>query len=93
MSDTPNRLKEVCASLQLGRDLCASMCWEKSTAAMHDGLMALDAHKAEITELLDDALDLIPRMSDDDPIAPALADWCKKARALVRIVNGERARV
>lgn len=29
-------------------------------------------------------LDLCPRMSEDDPIAPALADACRRARALLR---------
>lgn len=29
--------------------------------------------------LIVEALDLIPRMSDDDPIAPALRDWCRRA--------------
>lgn len=33
--------------------------------------------------LLVEALDLVPRMSDDDPIAPALADWCHKVRAAI----------
>jgi len=30
-------------------------------------------------------LDLCPRMSDDDPIAPALADACKEARAALSL--------
>lgn len=34
-------------------------------------------------ELLVEALDLVPRMRDDDPIAPALADWCRKVRAAI----------
>lgn len=35
---------------------------------------------ATLRELIAEALDLIPRMSEDDPIAPALAEWCAKAR-------------
>ena len=31
-------------------------------------------------ELLKEAIDLIPRMDDSDPIAPALRDWVDKAR-------------
>lgn len=34
--------------------------------------------------LLDLALDLIPRMDEDDPAAPALADWCIAATGLSR---------
>ena len=32
-------------------------------------------------ELLREFLDLVPRMSDDDPIAPALAELCKRTKA------------
>ena len=35
-------------------------------------------------QLLRDALDLVPRISGDDPMAPALADWCRQARAALR---------
>lgn len=31
-------------------------------------------------ELVAEALDLVPRVNDDDPIAPALADWHQRAR-------------
>ena len=31
-------------------------------------------------ELLKEAIDLIPRMDDNDPIAPALRGWVDKAR-------------
>lgn len=34
--------------------------------------------------LLREALDLVPRMSEDDPIAPALADWCYRARSMLK---------
>jgi hypothetical protein len=44
---------------------------------------ALDARNP-LAALVREALDLVPRMSDDDPIAPALAAWCTRARGLVR---------
>lgn len=31
--------------------------------------------------LLHDALDLVPRVSDDDPMVPALREWCASVRA------------
>lgn len=33
--------------------------------------------------LLTEALDLIPRMSEDDPVAPALAEWCGKVKEVL----------
>jgi hypothetical protein len=45
---------------------------------------------AEIArELLVEAMDLVPRMSDDDPIAPALAEWLRKVRAAVTTTDTE----
>jgi hypothetical protein len=44
----------------------------------------LERQLTQARALLADALDLAPRMSDDDPIAPALADWCWRARAALR---------
>lgn len=35
-------------------------------------------------ELLKEAIDLIPRMSEYDPIAPALREWVDKAKEAVR---------
>jgi len=35
-------------------------------------------------ELIEEALDLIPRMSEEDPIAPALQEWTEKAKEAVR---------
>jgi len=35
----------------------------------------------EERELLAEALDLVPRISDDDPMATTLLDWCRRARA------------
>lgn len=34
-------------------------------------------------DLLIEALDLVPRIGDDDPMAPALADWCRRVKALI----------
>lgn len=44
-------------------------------------LAALSREVEGQARLLRDALDLVPRISDDDPMAPALADWCRSARA------------
>lgn len=38
-------------------------------------------------ELLSEALDLVPRISDDDPMAPALADWCHRASATLHEIG------
>lgn len=38
-------------------------------------------------KLLDEAIDLVPRISDDDPMAPALADWVRKVRAAMSEVK------
>lgn len=38
--------------------------------------------------LLTEALDLVPRISEDDPMAPALAEWCRSVRAIVAKVEG-----
>ena len=32
-------------------------------------------------ELLSEALDLVPRIDDNDPMGPALVEWCRKVRA------------
>ena len=46
-------------------------------------VQCVNAHD-ELVSLIDEARDLCPRMSDDDPIAPALADWCRRARAALK---------
>lgn len=38
--------------------------------------------------MLVEALDLVPRISDDDPMAPALAEWCRNVRALLAKIDG-----
>ena len=35
--------------------------------------------------LLVEALDLVPRISDDDPMAPALAEWCRKVKSVLSV--------
>lgn len=35
-------------------------------------------------ELLTEALDLVPRISEEELIAPALADWCRNVRAVIK---------
>lgn len=41
----------------------------------------------ELVTLIVNALDLAPRMNDDDPIAPALAEWCTQARAILERIK------
>lgn len=48
----------------------------------------LMASAPEQHNLLNEALDLVPRMSEDDPIAPALAEWCQRVRAVVAKARG-----
>ena len=48
-----------------------------------DDIDALRAQNAALLAALREFIDLCPRMSDDDPIAPALADACNKARAAI----------
>lgn len=38
----------------------------------------------DVLDVLRQALDLIPRVSADDPVVPALADWCSLARNTIR---------
>lgn len=33
--------------------------------------------------LLVEAIDLVPRVSDDDPMAPALAEWCERVKVAI----------
>lgn len=47
-------------------------------------VLAANAH-AELVAAVREFLDLCPRMSEDDPIAPALVDACRKARSLLRL--------
>lgn len=48
----------------------------------------LTRQRDEMSETLRDFIDLCPRVNDDDPIAPALADTCRKARAALAKVAG-----
>lgn len=41
-------------------------------------------------DLLTEALDLVPRISDDDPMAAELFEWCRKARAAIAKTTGEK---
>ena len=54
----------------------------------HDSDARLIAAAPEQHDLLIEALDLVPRISEDDPIAPALAEWCRKARAAIVKAKG-----
>ena len=44
----------------------------------------LIATAPEQHDLLIEAVDLVPRINDKDPMAPVLADWCRKARAAIK---------
>ena len=55
-----------------------------------DATARLIAAAPELYAKLEEALDLVPRISDDDPIAPALADWCRAVRALLAKIEGEQ---
>lgn len=47
----------------------------------------LEEGAPQMQALLTEALDLVPRVSDDDPMAPALAEWCRRARALLHEIG------
>lgn len=47
----------------------------------------LEEGAPQMQALLTEALDLAPRVSDDDPMAPALAEWCRRARALLHEIG------
>lgn len=48
----------------------------------------LDAENRELRGTLSEAMDLVPRISDDDPMAPALAEWCRGVRAALAKAKG-----
>ena len=48
----------------------------------------LEQDNARLREVLAVLLDLCPRMSDDDPVAPAIADACRVARAALAKAKG-----
>lgn len=48
----------------------------------------LIAAAPDLLAALEEALDLVPRMSDNDPIAPALAEWCGNAREVLKKARG-----
>jgi len=45
--------------------------------------LALIAGAPDQHALLVKALDLVPRISEDDPMAGALAEWCRDVRAVI----------
>lgn len=47
-----------------------------------------DAFGERARVLLVEALDMVPRISDDDPMAPALREWCREVRALTQYARG-----
>lgn len=38
---------------------------------------------------LTEAIDLVPRISEDDPMSPALAEWCRGIKAIVARIEGK----
>ena len=48
---------------------------------------SLEQDRAELIAGLTEALDLVPRISDDDPMAPALAQWCRGAKTVLERMN------
>lgn len=52
----------------------------------------LIAAAPDLLALLQEADDLLPRVSEDDPIASALADWMRKARAAIARATAEQAK-
>lgn len=44
--------------------------------------------RAAVEKILDEAIDLIPRISEDDPIGPALEELVRKMRAIRPRVTG-----
>lgn len=42
----------------------------------------------DLVEALRESTDLVPRISGDDPMAPALADWLRNVRAVLAKVEG-----
>ena len=67
----------------------ADMSFPMVASGEHKANARLIAAAPEQHDLLIEALDLVPRMSDDDPIAPALAEWCRKARTVIAKATGE----
>lgn len=56
-----------------------------SEAALHLQLgLAADA-RDQFAALLREALDLVPRVDDDDPMVPALLEWCRRVRDVLPI--------
>jgi hypothetical protein len=57
----------------------------RSGRIVHDGSSA----DAGTRELLAEAIDLVPRVSDDDPMVPALVEWLRKVRAALTPTDAE----
>lgn len=60
--------------------------WERKQAA-YEAKRRLEEGAPQMQALLTEALDLAPRVSDDDPMAPALTEWCRRARALLHEIG------
>lgn len=56
--------------------------------AAEAALAAYNQHRKELVDLLEEGDDLLPRMSDDDPMAPAISEWWAKVRA--KLQEGKR---
>ena len=40
--------------------------------------------------LLEEALDLVPRIGEDDPMATALLDWCRRVRVALNAMSAKK---
>jgi hypothetical protein len=65
---------------------------QKAAAHTPEQLARIREAASKQNALLIEALDLVPRISDDEPMAPALAEWCRNARLLLARARGEEAR-
>ena len=57
---------------------------EKVTAFTHPPADWLIDAVGQMVDLLIEVDDLLPRISGDDPMAPALADWLRRVRAVLK---------
>lgn len=70
------------------REAAEQRQWQFNMAVDDGSLLNLTPLYAEpprAASLLSEALDLVPRISGDDPMAPALADWLRKVKAALTV--------
>lgn len=62
--------------------------WERKQAE-YEARCRLEKGAPQMQALLTEALDLVPRVSDDDPMSSALAEWCQRVRASLHELDDE----